>query len=175
MLRAWELAGCPGRLVIAGGAPPAGDGVDVGAMVADIVSSPETVEVIGEVGDIAPFLAAADVLVLPSDEPEPFGLVVIEAFSMGRPVIASRAGGVVDIIDEGENGWFFEMGDAGALAARLAGLAGEDVARAGLRAREAYERSYRPELLRARLGTVVRRAFSGEHVRGRERLPGPPA
>ena len=44
---------------------------------------------VGEVADIAPHLAAADVLVLPSDEPEPFGLVVIEAFSLSRPVVAS--------------------------------------------------------------------------------------
>ncbi len=41
--------------------------------------------------------AALDVLVLPSSEPEPFGLVVIEAMASGKPVIATRHGGPVEI------------------------------------------------------------------------------
>ena len=44
LLTAWELAGCPGRLVVLGAAPPVGDGVHVPALVRELVSQPGTVE-----------------------------------------------------------------------------------------------------------------------------------
>ncbi len=53
---------------------------------------------------------------LPSVCPETFGIVVIEAMSMGRPVIASRIAGLADIIMEGENGFLTPPGDAEALS-----------------------------------------------------------
>ncbi|BCW11832.1 hypothetical protein NtRootA4_28950 [Arthrobacter sp. NtRootA4] len=87
-----------------------GTGVDVEALVRNLRHS-SSVSVIGEVNDIAGYIDQADFLVLPSDRPEPFGLVLVEAFARGRPVIASRAGGVVDIVRDGHNGLLFEMGD----------------------------------------------------------------
>jgi glycosyltransferase involved in cell wall biosynthesis len=50
---------------------------------------------------------AADVFVLPSVH-EPFGIVVLEAWSAGRPVIASRVGGIPDFVDDGINGILFD-------------------------------------------------------------------
>ncbi|MCX6054727.1 MAG: glycosyltransferase family 4 protein [Chloroflexi bacterium] len=47
---------------------------------------------------------------------EAFGIAAIEALSSGLPVIASRVGGLVDIIDEGKNGFLVPAGDAGVLA-----------------------------------------------------------
>lgn len=155
LLRAWERAGCPGRLVVLGGPPPTGDGTDVRRLTNDIVSRPETVELVGEVPDIAPFVARGDVLVLPSDEPEPFGLVVIEAFSLGRPVVASRAGGPTEIIDDGRTGWLYEIGDSNELAAVLGRLRPAVVAEAGRRARAVYERSYTPDRYLAELRGVL--------------------
>jgi glycosyltransferase involved in cell wall biosynthesis len=52
---------------------------------------------------------------LPSVCPETFGIVVIEAMSVGRPVIASRIAGLTDIIMDGENGFLVPPGDALAL------------------------------------------------------------
>lgn len=52
---------------------------------------------------------------LPSTCPETFGIVVIEAMSMGRPVIASRIGGLSDVIIDGENGFLIPPRDAVAL------------------------------------------------------------
>ncbi|HNY32682.1 MAG TPA: glycosyltransferase family 4 protein [Fibrobacteria bacterium] len=55
-------------------------------------------------------------LVVPSLWPEPFGLVALEAFSNGVPVIASRAGGLVDIVEPGVNGLLVEPGSVRQLA-----------------------------------------------------------
>lgn len=49
---------------------------------------------------------------LPSTCPETFGIVVIEAMSMGRPVIASRIGGLSDVIFDGQNGFLVPPGNA---------------------------------------------------------------
>jgi glycosyltransferase involved in cell wall biosynthesis len=64
---------------------------------------------------------ACDVFVLPSMH-EPFGIVVLEAWSSGKPVIASRIGGLQALVRDGETGFFIDpnAGDAAAdLAAKL--------------------------------------------------------
>jgi glycosyltransferase involved in cell wall biosynthesis len=155
LLRAWDLAGCPGRLVVLGGPPPVGDAVDVPAVVGELVSRPDTVEIVGEVPDIAPYVAAADVVVLPSDEPEPFGLVVIEAFALSRPVVASDAGGPAGIITDGVDGWRYAIGDAEALADVLRSLTRERARAAGVEARATYQRRYVPERYHAQIAALV--------------------
>jgi glycosyltransferase involved in cell wall biosynthesis len=64
-------------------------------------------------------LATADVLVLPSIWPEPFGIVIAEAYSYGKPVIVSDAGGMAELVEPEETGWVVRAGDADALAAAL--------------------------------------------------------
>lgn len=56
-------------------------------------------------------LRGAKALVVPSIWYENMPYVVLEAFSRGKPVIATRLGGVPERIREGENGWLFEAGD----------------------------------------------------------------
>ena len=138
LLAAWELAGAPGRLVVLGGRPPSGEWVDVPALVSAL-SDPDSVSIVGEIPDPAPQLAAADVVVMPSDQPEPFGLVAIEAFARGRPVIASAGGGLLDIVTDGQDGWLFPPGDAQRLAEVLTSLTADAAAAAGARARTTYE------------------------------------
>jgi glycosyltransferase involved in cell wall biosynthesis len=157
LLRAWELAGCPGRLIVLGGPPPIGRAVDVPQLVTELVSRPESVDVIGEVSDIAPYIVSADALVLPSDEPEPFGLVVIEAFARARPVIASRAGGPLEIIRDGHDGWLFPIGDAESLAGTLKSLDRARLRTAGLAARATYEASYEPSRFRRGFASELER------------------
>ncbi|MAS36529.1 MAG: glycosyl transferase family 1 [Anaerolineaceae bacterium] len=60
--------------------------------------------------------ASGDIFVFPSAL-ESFGLVVVEAMAAGLPVVASRVGGVMDMIDEGRTGYTFEPGDVAGLVA----------------------------------------------------------
>jgi glycosyltransferase involved in cell wall biosynthesis len=69
--------------------------------------------------DIEPDWIAADVVAVPSTEPEPFGRVAIEAMGFGRPVIAAAHGGLVEIVVDGETGLLVAPRDAEALAAAM--------------------------------------------------------
>lgn len=68
------------------------------------------VEYLGEIGDREKesFLGNALALLFPIDWPEPFGLVMIEAFACGTPVIAYRRGSVPEILEEGVTGFMVQ-------------------------------------------------------------------
>lgn len=66
---------------------------------------------------------ACDIAVVPSTEPESFGLTAVEAMAAGKPVVAASHGGLKEIIVDGETGLFFPPGNAAALAGKIAGLA----------------------------------------------------
>jgi glycosyltransferase involved in cell wall biosynthesis len=72
--------------------------------------------------DVAPFYSAFDALVLPSSN-EGTPVSAIEALAAGRPVVATRVGGIPDVVRNGEDGFLVETGDTVELAARLAQLA----------------------------------------------------
>jgi glycosyltransferase involved in cell wall biosynthesis len=147
LLAAWSMLGDPGRLVVLGGPPPSGEVVDVPDIVARL-NLAESVTVIGEVLDCDPYFQDADVIIVPSDQPEPFGLVAIESLARGRPVVGSAARGLAEIIEDGINGWLFPPGNAAALTQILQSLDHRAVIEAGRRAREAYERHYNVERFR---------------------------
>ena len=73
---------------------------------------------VGAVDDIRPWYRAASLLVLPSTN-EPFGRVVVEAMASGVPVIATRSGGIPEIITDMQNGLLVPENDAAALAAAV--------------------------------------------------------
>ncbi len=60
--------------------------------------------------DVPAALMLADVVAMPSVEPEPFGRVAVEAQAMGRPVIAFDMGGAAESILPGETGWLAPPG-----------------------------------------------------------------
>ncbi|WP_233801387.1 glycosyltransferase family 4 protein [Paraburkholderia sp. HP33-1] len=76
--------------------------------------------------DIPACMCAVDAVVHTSITPEPFGRVIVEGMLAQRPVVASRAGGVLEIIDDYENGVLCTPGDAHALADTLAELRSND-------------------------------------------------
>lgn len=78
----------------------------------------ERVEFVGFAEPTA-FFREIDVLVVPSLWQEPMGLVIIESRAHGVPVIASRRGGMPELLEDGRNGWLFDPSLPGALAARL--------------------------------------------------------
>jgi glycosyltransferase involved in cell wall biosynthesis len=66
--------------------------------------------------DVPRIMSALDVVVLGSAEPEPFGRVVIEGMAAGKPVVATAAGGVLDIVEDGFNGLLVPRRDSQAMA-----------------------------------------------------------
>ncbi|WP_297949678.1 glycosyltransferase family 4 protein [uncultured Campylobacter sp.] len=69
---------------------------------------------------VAEIYSLSSVTVSASSKPESFGRSMAEAIALNCPVIATRHGGALDIIKEGENGYFFDVGDAQALAGLFA-------------------------------------------------------
>ena len=72
--------------------------------------------------DVPDLLAAVDVVVHASTAPEPFGRVIVEGMLAGRPVVATAAGGALEILTDGETGRLVPPGDAHALGRALADL-----------------------------------------------------
>lgn len=90
---------------------------------------------------------ALDILVLASIEPEPFGLVVLEAMATGKPVIATAHGGPLEIIEDGRSGDLVPPGDTVAMADAIVALVEDPArrARVGALARERVLAHYTAE------------------------------
>ena len=86
---------------------------------------------LGHQDDVALWNAVGDIAVVPSLD-EPFGLVALEGMAMSRPVVASRVGGLIEIVKDGETGLFSEPGDASMLAASIDRLRGSASTRSAL-------------------------------------------
>ena len=88
--------------------------------------------------DIPQLMRSVDIIVHQSTRPEPFGLVVVEGMASGKPVVAMREGGPLDIITDGEDGLLVEPRNPAAVARGiLTFLRDSDLsARVGAAARE---------------------------------------
>lgn len=101
---------------------------------------------------------AADALLLTSSW-ENFPHTVVEALAVGTPVIATVAGGVGEVVEDGRNGLLVSPGDAIALAKAIDRFFGDEQLQASLRAASAPSvAKYAPERIYARLEEVLRRA-----------------
>lgn len=89
--------------------------------------------------------AASDVVVVPSVEPESFGLVAAEAMAAGLPVIASRIGALPEIVEEHRTGLLAEPNDAASLLAAMRELSQSPDRRVemGRRGRARFEQHFR--------------------------------
>jgi glycosyltransferase involved in cell wall biosynthesis len=85
----------------------------------------------GRVAHVADYLRAADIFVFPSLF-EALGIALVEAAACGLPAVASRTGGIVDVVEDGRSGLLVPPGDAAALASALAALASDAGRRAAL-------------------------------------------
>lgn len=77
----------------------------------------------GFVSEPASAMRALDIVVHASTQPEPFGLVIVEAMACGRAVIVSEAGGALELIETDKNALGHTPGDAAQLAERITQLA----------------------------------------------------
>lgn len=106
-------------------------------------------------------MSRALALVVPSIWYETFGMVAIEAFATGTPVIASRIGALAELVRDGETGLLFEPGDAKDLTRKLRwAMANPESMRAmGHRARALYEANFTPEVNYGQLIAVYEAAL----------------
>jgi glycosyltransferase involved in cell wall biosynthesis len=105
----------------------------------------DRVRIIGQVEDIPAALMLSDVVVHASTQAEAFGRVVIEAQSMGRPVIASNLGGPSETVEHGVTGWLTNPGDVDALVSALENVLAMDAGARmdlGVRARASVLKGY---------------------------------
>jgi N-acetyl-alpha-D-glucosaminyl L-malate synthase BshA len=107
----------PARLLLAG------DGPDRGRVEARVHAEGVSDQVLflGKQNSVAELLACSDLFLLPS-ESEAFGLVALEAMACGVPVIATRIGGIPEVVTDGETGYLAAVGDIDAMADASIGL-----------------------------------------------------
>lgn len=118
--------------------------------------------------DPASFVNMMSVVIHASIQPEPFGMVVLEAMAQRKPIIGSRAGGVVEMVVDGHTGYTFPPGDSRELATRLI-----ELLRDPARAREMGEAGYQ----RLIASFTIRQYMDGIHevyrsVLARRPIPG---
>ena len=106
-------------------------------------------------------LSCADLFLLPSEN-ESFGLAALEAMSCGAPVVATRAGGLPEVVEDGVTGRLLEIGDVTGMAAAGAELLLDEalhrqVSEAG---RAAAERRYSAEAVVPRYEAYYEKVLS---------------
>jgi L-malate glycosyltransferase len=107
----------PARLVLVGDGPDRPEATNE----VERLGLGDKVLFLGKQDSVAELLACADLFLLPS-ESESFGLSALEAMASGVPVVATRAGGVVEVVADGVAGYLGEVGDIegmGAAGARI--------------------------------------------------------
>ncbi|HLE61961.1 MAG TPA: glycosyltransferase, partial [Pyrinomonadaceae bacterium] len=103
---------------------------------------------VGKQPKIVDYLSASDVLLLPSEQ-ESFGLAALEAMACEVPVVASRVGGVPEVVTDGETGFLAAVGDLDKMADDAALLLRDHELRTamGKRARESAISRYRTDIV----------------------------
>lgn len=91
--------------------------------------------------DLPALYSLADMLVLPSRE-EGFGMTAIEAMAAGTPVVATRVGGIPELLEAGRHGHLVEPGDVHALARAIVSVLTEDKTRPDVLQKRAKEFSW---------------------------------
>ncbi len=147
-----------------------GDG-PLASEVAERVEALSTTTWLGQVSaaEVARRMGEAAALVVPSEWPEPFGRVAVEALARGTPVIAARSGALPELVDHGRTGRLFTSGDADALASEIEGLFEDPRRLTAMRgpARDAFDASYTADRNYGRLIEIYSKARAAHALRRR--------
>lgn len=121
------------------------------------LSLADAVEFAGWRDDVASFHRELCVFCIPSEH-EGFGLAALEAMASGLPVVASRVGGLPELIEDGRCGFLVPVGDVDALADRIGRLLGDAELRArmGVAARRAVEERFTTDRMVGAIEAVYR-------------------
>jgi glycosyltransferase involved in cell wall biosynthesis len=108
--------------------------------------------------DIPQVLNTLDVFVFPSLQ-EALGTAVLEAMAMKKPVVATRVGGIPEVVREGETGYLVEPGNSGAVAERVIPLLQDKDLRLkmGMQGRRRVEEYYDNRLMVQRIEQLYQR------------------
>ncbi len=110
-----------------------GEGRDRERFVAEI-GDLQNIELVGWVDNLGDYLAAFDLFVFPSLK-EALGSTLLDAMQFGLPIVATRVGGIPDVVADGENGRLVEPEDADGLHTAIEALLADPEALAAIRAR----------------------------------------
>lgn len=123
-IAALKAHGLPIKGLLAGGtAPGAEDHFQRMQLLARNLGLAADVVFTHELPDARPAYAAMDIFVLPSAQPEPFGGVVMEAMSLGLPVVGTSIGGTLEQVVDQETGFLVPPADSSSLASAIIRLA----------------------------------------------------
>lgn len=87
-----------------------------GPLLAALKKSDVGVRFHGRLSEVADAMNAMDAVVIPSQWEEAFGFSVVEAMSLGKPILATRSGGIPELVEDGVTGVLFDKRDSAALA-----------------------------------------------------------
>ena len=104
----------PSRLLMVGDGPDLADA----SRLARSLGVADAVDFLGEQDQVVPLLSASDVFLLPSAQ-ESFGLAALEAMACGVPVVASRVGGLPEVIEDGVSGFLHPPSDVAGMAGSI--------------------------------------------------------
>ncbi|WP_300436648.1 glycosyltransferase [Zoogloea sp.] len=112
--------------------------------------------------DVPALLKASDVLLAPSRR-EALSLTLLEASACSLPIVATRVGGIGEVVEDGASGFLVPPDDPAALAAALAPLLGDPAlrARCGARARQRFEAGFTEKAMFDKTVAVYREACEG--------------
>lgn len=96
------------------------------------INRTEQILFLGLVNNMNDFYGSIDIFVLPSIKPEPFGLVILEAMARKIPVIATKHGGPLEIIQDDENGFLVDYENSEELVSKMNELITDEVRRKSL-------------------------------------------
>jgi glycosyltransferase involved in cell wall biosynthesis len=128
----------------------------------------------GHLADTDPAYARMDVLVVPSISPEGLPLAALEALQHAVPVIASAAGGILEVVQDGKNGILVPPGDVPALAAALERIGLDPSLRQHLAegSLATFDSRFAPETFKTDIRQTVLELASGSTVLNAQQIVG---